>query len=126
MNHTIKLILCSLALFLSIGNIFAIEEGTDIIIEENVSMEGPMFRDPTVIPISAVFYTTPSVIEVQFLMDLGYVSVEIENLTTSGYTQTVVNSAAGLAIFPISGNPGLWTITFSLSNGTVYYGEFNL
>lgn len=126
MNHTIKLILCSLALFLNIGNIFAIEEGTDIIIEEYVSMEGPMFRDPTVIPISAAFYTTPSVIEVQFLMDLGYVSVEIENQTTSEYTQTVVNSAAGLAIFPISGNSGLWTITFSLSNGMVYYGEFTL
>ena len=127
MNNTIKLILCSLALFLSMGNSFADEEGgTDIIIEENASMGGPMFRDPTVIPISATAYSSPSFIEIRFLADLGFVSVEIENQTTGEYTQTMVNSAISPAIFPISGNAGFWTITFTLPDGTVYYGEFTI
>lgn len=81
-----------------------------------------LHRDETSSPIQCNL--DQGYLEVTFLSDLGFVSVEIENQTTSEYTQTVVNSAVGLAIFPISGNAGFWSITFSLSDGTVYYGEF--
>lgn len=63
-------------------------------------------------------------LEVTFLSSMGYVSVEIENLTSGEYNLTMINAVIGSEIFPISGNPGTWTITFTLSDGTVYYGAF--
>lgn len=53
------------------------------------------------------------------------VDVYIENLDTEEqiYYQITGN---GNSIMPISGSSGYWTITFVLSNGDVYYGEFYL
>ena len=53
------------------------------------------------------------------------VDVSIENLSTGeSYGDTV--SGNGLAVFPISGSAGSWVITFTLSGGDVYEGEFEL
>ena len=102
-------------------------EGTPIPIADASSLEYSIPpKAPALVPVGCVYYSADATIAVDFQDNLGYVSVEIENLTTGEYTQTMVNSADGSAIFPISGNAGFWTITFSLSDGTVYYGEFNL
>ena len=53
------------------------------------------------------------------------VAVSIENLSTGeSYNDAV--SGNGIAVLPISGTPGTWIITFTLSGGEVYVGEFNL
>ena len=61
---------------------------------------------------------------VNFLFNLGYVSVEIENQTTGEYDQTVVNAQEGPMLFPISGTAGQWAITFTLPGGVVLNGYF--
>lgn len=81
---------------------------------------------PGLIPLDCVYYSNPSTIVVNYHSALGAVSVEIENETTGEYTHTVVNAVAGPMVFPFSGNAGFWTITFSLADGTVYYGEFTI
>lgn len=86
----------------------------------------PIIRTPALIPIQAAYYSSLSTIYVDFLYDLGSVSVEIENETTGEYSQTIINATQGLHPFFISGTEGHWTITFTLSNGVVYFGEFDI
>lgn len=81
-------------------------------------------RGPESAPITCQAYS--DLILLFFYSSLGNVLIEVENLTTNEYNQTVVNAQAGPMIFPISGNSGLWSITFSLSTGARYYGEFNI
>lgn len=54
-----------------------------------------------------------------------YVDVYIENLDSEEETHYQI-PGYGNSIMPISGSSGYWTITFVLSNGDVYYGEFYL
>ena len=82
-------------------------------------------RAPAQIPISCFLEDNASLM-VFFLADLGSVSVEIENQTTGEYNQTTMNALAGPALFPISGTSGHWTITFTLTSGVRYCGEFDI
>lgn len=100
------------------------EDVNIIIANTQEAIEEVVHRAPASAPI--VCTLEEGYLDVTFLINIGFVSVEIENLTTGEYTQTVVNSATGSAIFPISGNAGSWTITFTLSDGTVCFGEFTL
>ena len=87
---------------------------------------GPTHHAPVLIPISATYYSSLSSIVVNYLYDLGSVTVEIENQTTGEYCQSVVNALAGPMPFFISGTSGHWRITFTLPSGVSYYGEFDI
>ena len=86
----------------------------------------PSHHAPALIPIQAAYYSSITTILVDFLFDLGSVSVEIENQTTGSYSQTTVNATQGVHPFMISGDMGDYMITFTLSNGHVYIGEFSI
>jgi Protein of unknown function (DUF3244). len=86
----------------------------------------PSHHALALIPIQAAYYSSITTILVDFLFDLGSVSVEIENQTTGSYSQTTVNATQGVHPFMISGDMGDYTITFTLSNGHVYIGEFSI
>jgi len=132
MNRTTKLILfvTLFAALASFSQNHCYAQGDDpipIIIGEGGNPGGlPIFYAPTQIPIQAAYSSLHSTVFVNFLYDLGYVSVEIENLTTGEYSQTVVNALAGPMAFPISSSVGHWTITFTFTNGEVFYGEFDI
>ena len=72
-----------------------------------------------------MYYPSSVTIIVNFLANLGMVSIEIENQTTSEYCQNIEMILSGPMLFPISGTPGHWRITFTLSSGKVYYGVFD-
>ena len=98
-----------------------------IIIGEGGSGGGsPIHYAPALIPIQAAYYPSLSTIMVLFQYDLGPVSVEIENQTTGEYDQTLVNATQGVHPFVISGHAGIYEITFTLSNGQVYQGSFEI
>ena len=98
-----------------------------IIVGEGGSGEGtPSHKASVPVPITAAYNASLSTIMVNFLFDLGYVSVEIENQTTGEYDQTVVNAQEGPMLFPISGTAGQWAITITLSVGSVYLGIFEI
>jgi hypothetical protein len=98
-----------------------------IIIWDGGSVGGtPIHHAPAQIPIQAAYSSSHSTIFVNFLYDLGYVSVEIENITTGTFSQTTVNAAQGIYPFMISGASGIYEITFTLANGGVYIGSFQL
>ena len=102
------------------------EDPTPIVIGDLGPNGLPIYHAPAQVPIQAAYSSSHSTIFVNFLYDLGYVSVEIENLTTGEYSQTVVNALAGPMAFPISSSAGHWTITFTFTNGEVFYGEFDI
>lgn len=97
------------------------EDVNIIIVDPNAPGAEVVHRDSCV-PIICTL--SANCLSVTFLESLGQISVEIENHTTGEYNQTIVNAVTGPMVFPISGTAGQWSITFTLSNGTMYYGEF--
>ena len=53
------------------------------------------------------------------------VEVEFNNLTTEEYYFYEI-PGSGLSIMPIGGNPGHWTVSFTLLSGVIYDGDFYL
>ena len=98
-----------------------------IIILDDGSLGGDTgHHAPALIPIQAEYYPSLSTIMVDFLFDMGSVSVEIENLTTGAYSQTVINATQGAHPLVIAGTAGVYEITFTLMNGVVYIGSFEI
>lgn len=125
-----KILLLFLSLCLFVPSIKAQSGGDDpigIVIGEGGNHSGaPSHHAPALIPIQAAYYPSLITIFVIFLSDLGSVSVEIENETTGTYSQQVVNTSYSPQPFLITGAAGHWTITFTLANGKVYFGEFDI
>ena len=72
------------------------------------------------------YYDTDLTCVCAYLSNAGYsVSVEFVNNTTSE-TEEYAIPGSGSSIMPISGTVGNWSVTFTLSNGNVYYGVFVL
>ena len=103
------------------------DDPIDVVIGDGGSYGGGQgHHAPALIPISATYYPSITSIVVNYLYDLGSVTVEIENQTTGEYSQSVVNALAGPMPFIISGTSGHWRISFTLSSGVCYYGEFDI
>ena len=85
--------------------------------------DGPRGLD---VPIVSAYNGTTHLVSVLFLSNLGIVEVDIENEDAGVSSSYQVNSAIGYHAFVISGATGLWTITFTLADGTEYMGEWVL
>lgn len=78
------------------------------------------------VPIEAAYNESTHLVSVSFLSNLGIVDIEIENEDAGVSSSYQVNSAIGYHSFVISGATGLWTITFTLADGTEYIGEWGI
>lgn len=83
-------------------------------------------RAPAKIPIEAYYNSFISGIAITFLQDLGNVEMNVTNHSTGEYLEGTTTATTGTTVLPISGTEGVYTITFTLSNGTEYEGEFEL
>lgn len=101
------------------------ETATQISLRKKSSDTGSNANAPRSLTIEAYFDSNLSCVSASLYAAGTYVDVYIENLDTEEqiYYQITGN---GNSIMPISGSSGYWTITFVLSNGGVYYGEFYL
>ncbi len=95
----------------------------EVIIRNKPPHAGQVPRTPAVVPISAM--VNGSTLYVTFTGDLGDVDYELVNLDTAEIVSDQVEGT-GLVLIPFSGDPGSYTITFTLSNGVQFYGEFAL
>lgn len=125
-----KVLLLILSLFFCATIMSAQNNGddpTEIVIRESGNNSGnPSHYAPALVPIQAVYSQSISTIVVSILYDLGYVSFEIENMTTGEYSQLYFNATQSIHPFMISGDVGVYEITFTLSNGRVYTGLFEI
>ncbi len=100
-------------------------DGTPIPIHE-IDPKNNIPRSPVLVPISASYDGFLSCILVSFSYDLGEVDYELVNLSTSGTAYGTIDSDSGSQIIMMSGDAGYYSITFTLSSGTQYYGEFEI
>lgn len=97
-------------------------EGIDLNYEQNDPNIG--VRTGFSIPIEAFFRAETSVVAITFSLNLGDITIRLNNLTTGGTVSTVIDSSYGGCILPVTGGPGLYCLEFLLSDGTRYYGYF--
>lgn len=93
-------------------------EGTPIEVIEAVNLSG-LARGNTIVPI-----INGHVLTVEFNENLGNVSVEITTAAGASVHYLSVLTPNGFQVF--IANAGDYIITFTLSNGDVYYGEFTI
>lgn len=92
----------------------------------NGNGSGPIKHAPTLIPIQAAYYPSFSTILVNFMYDMGQVVVEIENQTTGESIQSTINATQGVHPFSLPNIAGDYVVLFTLPNGRVYMGVFEI
>jgi len=78
------------------------------------------------IPIQAEYNGFMNSILITLTRELDNTELVIENHTTGEYLSGTLSGEVGTQMIPISGTEGFYTITFTLQNGTQYYGEFEI
>lgn len=103
------------------------EDGPVIIVIKDLGTKSNQpHRVPAKIPFECHYDSGLGNVVVMFANPIGEVYVDIDNRTTGEHIDVLVSSDAGVQVIPCPGAKGFCTITFSLSNGRQYYGEFNL
>ena len=107
--------------------LIADDDDEEIVVKTNTGGdggdEGPRGLD---IPIQASYNSLSHLVSVDFISNVGLVDIDIENEDAGTVSSYIVNSAISHHSFLITGDTGLWTITFTLSDGTEYIGEWVL
>jgi hypothetical protein len=85
----------------------------------------PGNRGPGTVPINCYVDAASDFAVVSFTNPCGMVRVSFNNLSDGSYYSTSVNGT-GAVVIPLTLTSGSWTVTFELSNGTVYNGEFTI
>ena len=115
--------------FISPANLIADDDDEEIVVKTSSSGDGgdegdgPRGLD---IPIQASYNGSSHLVSVDFKSNVGLVDIDIENEDAGTISSYMVNSAISHHSFIISGTTGLWRITFTLVDGTTYYGEWTL
>lgn len=103
------------------------EDSSGIDINQGGDKEGgPSHRAPALIPIEAAYNPSLSGVILDFLYDLGMVTVSVENLMTGEMARSVVAACAGVQFLPVSGEAGMYKIMFTLPDGRWYWGTFEI
>lgn len=77
------------------------------------------------VPIDGYVDSEAGIVTIFFSEDCGSVAILFENSDTGYTASTLVNGLGSVAI-PINCDSGYWTVTFTLSSGDVYIGNFVL
>lgn len=84
-------------------------------------------KAPAFIPMEVYYNSSMSSLMFTFISDLGNVTVNVTNMSDGEWLEGTVNAqAGGTALFPISGEAGLYILTITLQNGTEYEGIFDI
>ncbi len=102
------------------------KEDKEIVIRGGKILSSNKHRAPARIPIKVSYVSFISALNITFMNSLGEVEVNVTNHSTGDYLSGTLDANAGTAILPISGDEGFYTVTFVRSDGTEYYGEFEL
>jgi len=124
MRH-FKLFFVLTALFLS-ASVYAEQDSFPVPLCIQNHQEGHNCRVPAQRTIECFYESTMTSIITAFKSSIGTVGVVVENHTTGEYLSGTLSGEVGTQMIPISGTEGFYTITFTLQNGTQYYGEFEL
>ena len=123
-----KKVILALSLLLSVATIptFSQPHSDDpvVIIVKTGENNGDGPRSLGIAPIQGV--VSGGVIYLGFAGDFGEVEVSVDELINGPILNTMVDSSDLFAIIPFTTNPGDYHITFTLSSGQEYVGEFSV
>ena len=119
------------ALNISLSSSIAIADNTTIPIRNK---QGSVIENgnhppkaPAFIPMEVYYNSSMSALMFTFIADLGNVTVNVTNMSDGEWLEGTVNAqAGGTALFPMSGEAGLYILTITLQNGTEYEGLFDI
>lgn len=97
-----------------------------IYILDNTVETGTTHRDSAEVPLQGYYDEFTSTVRVFFLLNLGDVDVIVSSLCSSDYDEYEVDSSLGVAVIPVNSGSGIYHITFLLSDGGGYEGEFEV
>lgn len=101
------------------------QDSNPIIILEQETSSTPRPRIPSIIQIRGEYDLSSEIIATSLSGVTGTTEVVWENLDTGeSYGDELMGS--GVFYLPFSCTSGLWRITFTLQNGAVYSGQFEL
>lgn len=83
-------------------------------------------RAPILIPIECYYYPSLSSVLACFQYSIGTVDIAVKNLDSGAVSNQNVNGTAGIHMIAVSNSPGLYSITFTLSDGSVYGGTYTI
>lgn len=126
MKNLIITFISVLMLFFSSSTVQGAEDKVIVIKPGSLTETTTPNRGPELVPISAYYDGFTSSVYVTFSMSIGDVDVSIINIDTGESIEETINAYSSIAIIPISGNPGLYCISFMLQSGVEYIGEFEL
>lgn len=118
-------LLLAMMCFITVSTAFTnrMTEEVDILIKPHTFDPNGQPRDPSAVSISAYYDSEDTCIYVSLSNAGVSVDVSINNLITNE-TDNYVIPGTGTSALPISGNSGIWTISFTLSAGDIYEGSF--
>ena len=123
-----KKVLLALSLLLSSAMFSTFAQTSDddpiVIIIKTGEIIGDGPRSLGNVPIQGV--VSGGVIYLVFAGDYGDIEVSVEELTTGPILHTVVDSSALYAVIPFTTDFGNYYISFTLSSGQEYIGEFSI
>ena len=99
-------------------------DGDSVIIITPGNNLGTPVHNRSTVPIEATYSSSLSSIIFSFNTDIGNVEVVVSNSCDGETFRGIINAYEAPACIPISCHEGLYTVSFSLSNGELYYGEF--
>lgn len=102
------------------------EKSIPVPITKEGTKKGGVLRAPEVVPIKVFLMKDLHLLSCQFNRNLGDVNIELMNTMTGEYVSDIIDSCTGMSIFPFSCNEGFYTLTFTLQDGTMYIGEFEI
>lgn len=103
----------------------AMQDPVPIPVVEQLPSSNPIPRNLSDVRIECEYSMSLNTMVAYLTNITGYTSVKFENLD-SGYYYLYELIGSGTFYFPFSGASGLWQITFTLEDGRVFVGEFEL
>ena len=125
MIKTLFNIMVATVVAFSFQSINAIPDGDVVIIIVPGSNLGTTTPNRSTVPIEATYSSSLSSIIFSFNTDIGNVEVVVSNSCDGETFRGIFNAYEAPACIPLSCHEGLYTVSFYLSNGELYYGEFD-
>jgi len=126
MKNLLFTIVSTALLIISKATLLAAEDKVIVIKPGSLTETTTPNRSPELVPIEAYYDDFTSSVYVSFCTNIGNVDLIIVNQDTSEFIEETINAYGTMIAVPISGNPGLYYLSFTLQSGIEYYGEFEI
>ena len=102
------------------------DDGEEVVIVIDESSQGNGHgRSIIPAPFSVTLFRSLNCIQVEFLDNMGEITISLTNFITGSISSLIVDSQVGSVVVPFAPSSGLWQISFHLEgSGTSYSGTF--